>query len=228
MSAKQPGRGSTHQTSVLLVDDHPIVRQGLAELIEQEPDLSVCGEAENASEALQMIAALQPDIAIVDISLQGTSGIELIKDVKARYPHLPMLVLSMHDETLYAERVLRAGARGYVMKEEATEKLMAAIHKVLSGQIHLSEKMATRLLSKLIDGTYESSGSPMERLSDRELQVFESIGLGLGTREIAEKLHISVKTIDSHREHIKAKLKLTGSTELVQHAIQWVQFERSG
>lgn len=227
MTTGQHGTHASRTTRVLLVDDHPIVRRGLAELINHEPDLSVCGEAQNAQEALDALAALEPDLAIVDVSLQETSGIELIKDIKIRYPEMLMLALSMHDETLYAERVLRAGARGYVMKEEAAEKLMTAIRKVLSGQIYLSEKMAARALSKFVHGARDTDGSPLGRLSDRELQVFELIGRGRGTRQIAETLHLSVKTIESHREHIKEKLKLTTSAELVQHAIQWVQFEGS-
>lgn len=211
---------------VLLVEDHPIVRQGLTELIEQEPDLSVCGVAASVPEALQAIAAEQPDIALVDLSLQDTSGIELIKDIKARQPQLPVLVLSMHDETLYAERALRAGARGYIMKEEATERVMTAIRKVLSGEIYLSERMSARLVSKLVDGPPTTGGAPVERLSDRELQVFEMIGRGIGTRQIAEALHISVKTIETHRERIKTKMRLANNSELVQHAMQWTSFER--
>ncbi len=225
MTKSQNEPDLSNKAKVLLVDDHPIVRQGLAELIGQEADLSVCCEAQDASEALQAIAASKPDIALVDVSLQGTGGIELIKMIKASYPHVPVLVLSMHDETLYAERALRAGARGYVMKEEATERLLMAVRKVLSGQIYLSERMAGRLLSKFVDGAPEGGRSPMERLSDRELEIFEFIGHGLSTRRIAEKLHLSVKTIESHREHIKEKLKLTGSQELMRHAMQWVQFE---
>lgn len=227
MTTPQHDAHASCTTRVLLVDDHPVVRRGLAELIDQEPGFSVCGEAQNAQEALDAVAGLQPNLAIVDVSLQGTSGIELIKDLKIRYPDMLVLVLSMHDETLYAERVLRAGARGYVMKEAATEKLMTAIRKVLSGQIYLSEKMAARALSKFVRGARDADGSPLERLSDRELQVFELIGRGRSTRQIAETLHLSVKTIESHREHIKEKLRLTTATELVQHAIQWVQFEGS-
>jgi len=225
MTTAQKNTDSIRQARVLLVDDHPIVRQGLAELIEQESDMSICGQSQSAAEALQAVEDLQPDISIVDVSLQGISGIELIKDIKAQYPCLPVLVLSMHDETLYAERVLRAGARGYVMKEEATEKVMTAIREVLAGRLYLSERMSSRLLSKFVDGAPEVGGSPIERLTDRELQVFELIGQGLGTRKIAETLHLSIKTIESHREHIKTKLKLTDSTELVRHAVQWVQSE---
>jgi DNA-binding NarL/FixJ family response regulator len=177
-------------------------------------------------EALQAIAAEQPDIAIVDLSLHDTSGLELIKDLKANGPQTPVLVLSMYDETLYAERALRAGARGYIMKEEATERVMTAIRKVLSGEVYLSEKMSARLVSKFVDGPASADSSPVERLSDRELQVFELIGRGSGTRQIAETLHLSVKTIETHREHIKAKLRLANNSELVQHAIQWMNFEQ--
>ena len=227
MAKRQQGADSSRRGRILLVDDHPIVRQGLAELIQQEPDLSVCGQASNAPEALEVIAASRPDIAIVDLSLQDTSGIELLKDIKIGHPSLPVLVLSMHDETFYAERTLRAGARGYVMKEKATEKLMIAIRTVLAGRIYLSERMSARLLSQFVDGPPEGGGSPIDRLSDRELQVFELIGRGLGTRQIAQSLHLSVKTIESHRENIKGKLQLTSATELLQHAIHWVEFEKS-
>jgi len=211
---------------VLVVEDHPIVRQGLTELIEHEPDLRVCGAASSGSEALEAVSASQPDIALVDLTLQDTSGLELVKDLKARFPQLPVLVLSMHDETLYAERVLRAGARGYIMKEEATERVMTALRKVLSGEVYLSEKMSARLLSNIVDGPTPSASSPVARLSDRELQVFELIGRGMGTRQIADSLHLSIKTIETHKEHIKSKLLLSNSTELMQHAIQWVNLER--
>lgn len=228
MTAERKKTDSNARVKILLVDDHPIVRQGLAELIEQEEDLAICGEAQSGFEALQAIAATKPDLAMVDISLQGTNGLELIKQIKAGHSDVPVLVLSMHDETLYAERALRAGARGYVMKEEATARLITAIRRVLNGEIYLSEKMSARLLSRFVDGAPQTGGSAMERLSDRELEVFELIGRGLGTRRIAEDLHLSVKTIESHREHIKEKLKLDSSQELMRHAMQWVQFERTG
>lgn len=226
MPAKEERSASSQLRRVLLVEDHPIVRQGLTELIDQEADLSVCAVAESVPEALQAIAAEHPDIAVVDLSLHDTSGLELIKDIKAQGSPTPILVLSMHDETLYAERALRAGARGYIMKEEATERVMTAIRKVLSGEVYLSERMSARLLSKLVDGPATTGSSPVERLSDRELQVFELIGRGTGTRQIAEGLHLSVKTIETHREHIKTKMGLANNSELVQHAIQWVNFER--
>ncbi len=204
---------------IMIVDDHPIMREGLAQLINHEKDLGICGQFEEATKAFEGIATLKPDIAIVDISLKGSSGIELLKNIKVHYPKLLVLVLSMHDESLYAERVLRAGASGYIMKQEATERVLVALRKVLNGEIYLSEKMSTKLMHQLVGGRV-SSGSLMERLSDRELEVFGLIGQGRGTREIAEQLHLSVKTIESHRAHIKEKLNLKNATELVHRAIQ--------
>jgi DNA-binding NarL/FixJ family response regulator len=220
---------ATAKRKIILVDDHPIVRQGLTQLIDAEDDLHVVGEAETPVEALKVIDQVQPDIALVDISLKEASGIELVKDIKIRHPSLPVLVLSMHDESFYAERVLRAGARGYVTKEEATEKVLTAIRRVLTGEIYVSDKMASKMLSKMVDGRPGTEGSfSLERLTDRELEVFELIGQGLGTGQIAKKLHLSVKTIESHRENIKRKLKLRNAAELLQHAIQWVQVEKAG
>lgn len=216
-------QAKTKAKKVFLVDDHPIVRQGMAQLIEQESDLFVCGEAEDAPQALQGIEKNQPDVVLVDISLKSTSGVDLIKDLKIRHPRLPVLVLSMHDESFYAERVLRAGARGYVTKEEATEKVLTAIRQVLRGEVYLSDRMAARMLSKLVNGSGERGTSPTDRLTDRELQIFECIGRGLGTREVAQRMHLSVKTIESHRANIKRKLNLDNATQLLQHAIQWVQ-----
>lgn len=216
-------QAKTKAKKVFLVDDHPIVRQGMAQLIEQESDLFVCGEAEDAPQALQGIEKHQPDVVLVDISLKSTSGVDLIKDLKIRHPRLPVLVLSMHDESFYAERVLRAGARGYVTKEEATEKVLTAIRQVLRGEVYLSDRMAARMLSKLVNGSGERGTSPTDRLTDRELQIFECIGRGLGTREVAQRMHLSVKTIESHRANIKRKLNLDNATQLLQHAIQWVQ-----
>lgn len=215
-------------TRILVVDDHPVVRQGLALLIEQEPDMAYVGDAESASDALKAIEETKPDIAVVDISLKDSSGIELIKDIRVRYPDLQVLVLSMHDESFYAERVLRAGARGYVTKDEATEKVIVAIRRILTGEIYLSEKMSSKMLCKLVENRTGTAGLSVECLSDRELQVFELIGQGMGTRNIAEALHLSTKTIESHRERIKKKLKLDNASELLQHAIQWVQVERGG
>lgn len=213
---------------IAIIDDHPIVRQGLAELIDCQDDLTVCAEAEDAPEALKVIKKTNPDLAVIDISLKDSNGIELIRDLKIQKPLLPVLVLSMHDESFYAERVLRAGARGYVTKAEASETVIAAIRAVLAGEVYLSRKMASKMLSKFVDGSTEAEAMPIRQLGDRELQVFELIGRGLTTRDIAKKLHVSVKTVDSHRDRIKGKLKLQNATELLQHAIQWVQVEHAG
>ncbi len=219
---KQRSETSESKTKIVIVDDHPIVRQGLAELINHEDDLVVCGQAEEAPEAMGVIKAIKPDMVIVDILLKETSGMELIKDIKARYPNLAILALSMHDESLYAERALRAGAKGYIMKAEATEKVIGAIRKILGGDIYLSEPMAAKLIHKLVGGRTEVGASAIDRLSDRELEVFRLIGQGYGTRQIAEKLHLSVKTIETYRVHIKEKLNLSDAAELLQYAIQWV------
>lgn len=207
---------------VLIVDDHPIVRQGLAQLIDQEHDLHVCGQAEDAHAAMKAIRELSPDLAVVDISLKDTSGIELIKNIKVQHPGLPVLMLSMHDEEIYAERALRAGARGYVMKQEATERVVIAIRRVLAGEMYVSEGMAAKMVSKLVASSTQTGGSPVDRLSDRELEVFRLIGTGYGTREMAEKLHLSVKTIETYRAHIKEKLDLIDANELLRTAINWV------
>ena len=211
---------------ILLVDDHPIVRQGIRILLNREADLSVCGEAESAFEALQAIESTQPDAAIVDLSLKESSGLELIKDIRIRCPKLPVLVLSMRDECFYAERVLRAGARGYITKEEGTEKVVDGLRKVLAGEIYLSEKLAAGVMRKMVTGQTGSPENLIDTLTDRELEVLELIGAGLTTRVVAEKLHLSVKTIDSHREHIKEKLRIDNAAELLKHAIQWHQCQR--
>jgi DNA-binding NarL/FixJ family response regulator len=208
---------------IFIVDDHPIVRRGLIQLINQEADLVVCGEAEEARKALQLLKASKPDLVLVDISLQGVDGIELIKLIRVRYENLPVLVISMHDESLFAERALRAGARGYIMKQEAIEKMKEAIRRVLRGDLYVSQRIGTKMLEKFIDGKAEKNESPMEILSDRELEVFQLIGRGFGTRQIAEELHVSVKTVESYRAHIKEKLKLENGTALLKHAIQWME-----
>lgn len=210
------------KSKVLIVDDHPIVRQGLSELINHEKDLTVCGQAEDAQQAMAAIRSAKPDVVVVDISLKEKNGIELMKDIKAQYPNMPVLVLSMHDESLYAERALRAGARGYIMKQEATEKVVTGIRTVLSGQVYVSDKMAAKMVYKLVGGGATAGASPVESLSDRELEVFNLIGHGLGTRQIAEKLYLSIKTIETYRAHIKEKLNLVSAGELLQYAIQWV------
>lgn len=210
---------------ILLVEDHPIVRRGLAQVLEQEVDLEVCGEAEEAGRALDLIESLSPDLVIVDISLPGVDGIDLIKQTRAKGIEVPMLVLSMHEEAIYAERVIRAGGQGYVMKQEATEQLIGAIRKVMRGDLHLSDRISSRIVGRLAGGIKAQGGSPVDVLSDRELQVFRLIGQGHGTREIAQAFQLSVKTIESHREHIKHKLNLKNSRELVLHAIEWTKRE---
>ena len=210
---------------VLLVDDHPILRAGLGKLINQEADMMVCGEAEDAPKAFDAVGTLLPDVAVVDISLKGSNGIELIKNLKARYPNLPVLVLSMHDESLYAERALRAGSLGYIMKEEAIEQVLVAIRKVLQGEIFLSEKMKSKMLQQMAGGRAKMASSPIEKLTDRELEVFRLIGAGHSTRQIAGELHLSVRTVEAYREYIKSKLNLKNATELVQHAFHWVHHE---
>lgn len=205
---------------VLLVDDHPILRQGLAQLLNQEKDITICGQFEEAGKALDACGQLKPDAAIVDISLKGSSGIELLKNIKVQYPRLLVLVLSMHDESLYAERALRAGASGYIMKQEPPEQVLVALRKVLGGEIYLSQAMNSKLMHQLVSGRPTETGSLIERLSDRELEIFGLIGQGRGTRQIAEQLHLSVKTVESHRAHIKEKLNLKNATELVHRAIQ--------
>ena len=212
---------SQDKAKIIIVDDHPIIRQGLAELINHEKDLVVCGEAEDAPEAMDAIKKLNPDLIIVDISLKKKNGVELIKDIKSQYPDLPILTLSMHDESLYAERALRAGAKGYVMKAEATEKVISAIHKILNGQLYVSSKIAEKMMYKLVGGRPTFGGSTLDNLSDRELEVFLLIGQGHGTSQIAEKLFLSIKTIETYRAHIKEKLNLTNGAELLQYAIQW-------
>ena len=213
---------------VFIVDDHPIVRQGLAQLLNQEQDLTVCGEAEDAQHALEAIAALQPDLVLVDLSLKGGSGLELIRTLKARQSALPVLVVSMHDESLYVERVLRAGARGYIMKQEATDTMMHAIRRVLRGEIYVSDKMMTKILGRFLFDVPSRACSALERLSNRELEVFRLIGEGHSTRHIAGVLHVSIKTVESHRAHIKEKFQLQDTVELVRYAMQWVDNGRLG
>jgi DNA-binding NarL/FixJ family response regulator len=211
---------------VFVVDDHPIVRQGLALLINRELDLTVCGEAENAQTAAQAVAAAKPDIVIVDISLNGPDGLDLLKDLRMKYPELPVLILSMHDESVYAERALRAGAQGYIMKQEATEKVLVALRRILCGEIYVSERIANRMLQRYIGNRGAGRPSSIADLTDRELEVFRLIGEGHSTRQIAEELHISVKTVESYQAHIKEKLSLRSARELVQHAIQWSSSEK--
>ncbi len=206
--------------TVFVVDDHPLLRQGLALLINREQDLAVCGEAEEAQAAMMAIAGKQPDILIADISLNGPDGLDLLKSLRTLYPDLPVLILSMHDESIYAERALRARANGYIMKQEATEKVLVAVRRILGGDIYLSDRMANKLLHQYISGVSADMKSQLSALSDRELEVFRLIGEGRGTRQIAEKLHLSIKTVETYQAHIKEKLSLRSGRELVQHAIQ--------
>jgi DNA-binding NarL/FixJ family response regulator len=211
---------------VFLVDDHPIVRRGFQLLLSLEPDLMVCGEADNGPAALQKILALKPDVAIVDLSLKGSNGLELIKQLRAQSLKLKLLVFSMRDEGIYAERALRAGADGYITKEEGTEKAIQAIRLLMQGKRYLSDKVAEKMMDTLV-GKGSGAEGAVESLSDRELEVLELIGAGLGSREIAEKLHLSIKTIESHREHMKTKLGLTRAPELVSYAFNWFHGEKA-
>ena len=208
---------------ILLVDDHPFMRAGLAQLIDRQADLTVCGEAGNPSEALEPCARLRPDLVLTDLTMPGRSGLEFVKDLRAAQPDATVLVISMHDEAVYAERSLRAGARGYIMKEAGGENLLAAIRQVLRGGIYVSSAMSARILEGLSGGKPRGSNSPIEKLSDREFEVFQLIGQGKSTRDIAEQLHLSPKTVDVHRSHIKEKLELKDVTALIRHAVRWVE-----
>ena len=204
------------------------MREGLAQLIGQDPGLEVCGEAGDAHEALEKIAALKPDLVLTDITLPGKSGLELIKDVQARHAGALVLVLSMHDETLYAERVLRAGGRGYIMKEQGGKEIAQAIRQVLDGHIYVSEKMSAKILESFSSHGANAAASPVEKLTDREFEVFQLIGRGLGTRPMAEKLHLSPRTIEVHRANIKAKLNLNSMAELICYAVRWTESQNLG
>jgi len=222
----KPQTPATGKRRILVVDDHPIVRQGLTLMINREPDLVVCGEAEEAKGALQVLASTHPDVLIVDISLNGPDGLDLLKSIRTTDAALPVLILSMHDESIYAERALRAGANGYIMKQEATEKVLVAVRRILNGEIYVSDRIANKMLKHYITGSGTLRNSTINDLSDRELEVFRLIGEGHGTRQIAEELHLSVKTVESYQAHIKDKLCLRSSRELMQHAIQWSMNEK--
>ncbi len=223
MSSKARAGKARTRIRILVVDDHPMMRQGLAALINNEKDLAVCGEAESAAQAMDAIAATRPDLVIADITMPDKSGLELIKDALAVHPGLRVLVVSMHDESLYAERVLRAGGRGYIMKQEGGKRLMEGIRQVLAGQIYVSEKMSKRILEIFSGQRNSSGGSPVEKLTDREFEVFQLIGEGKGTREIADKLHLSVKTVEVHRLHIKEKLEIQTAAGLIRFAVRWME-----
>lgn len=224
MTDKTPPTIETTKKRILLVDDHPMVRDCLAHLINQQADLAVVGEAESAVQALQTLETTVMDLAIVDLSLKGSHGIELIKDIAARFPAVPVLVLSMHDESLFAERILRAGARGYITKQEATEKVMVAIRRVLNGEIYLSDQISSKLLQKLTKNQAPTgSGTPLDVLSDREIEVYELIGKGQSTRQIAETMNLDIKTVETYRARLKDKLSLKDTVTLIQSATHWVQ-----
>jgi len=221
MTVKRQAKGPAKK-KIFIVDDHPMMREGLAQLIAHESDLVVCGEADDAAQALEQIEKLRPDLALVDITLRSTNGLELIKDLRIRVPALSILVISMHDESLYAERVLRAGGRGYVMKQEGGKKLMEAIRHVLSGKTYVSEKISAKILD-VFSGRPTEGSSPVENLTDREFEVFQLIAAGLSTKEIAGKLHISAKTVEVHRVNIKQKLNVETAPELIRFAVRWVE-----
>lgn len=219
----QPSQVKDSRTRVLLVDDHAVVRYGIAQLINHERDLVVCGEEEEAGNALAAIGRLKPNLVIADISLKESSGLELMRNIKAQYEKLPVLVVSGHDESVYAEIAFRAGALGYLMKDEALGKIVTAIRRVLGGNIYVSETLGTKMLQQQVRGKPNLQQSPVEGLSDRELEVFEMIGKWKKTGEIALELHLSIKTIEYYREQIKRKLNLGNSAELTQRATAWVQ-----
>jgi DNA-binding NarL/FixJ family response regulator len=217
-TGKRPGS----DWRVLVVDDHPLVRKGLVDLLGEEPGFLPCGEAADAEQTLALVEANPPDIVLLDLSLEGSSGLELIKQLRARFPEVQVLVFSMHDEMLYAERSLQAGASGYVEKHTSTDELIEALRSVAQGKIHVSEEMTERLLQQRLASKLEVGTPVAEKLSDRELEVFELLGRGRTTREIAEDLNISVKTVERHCENIKERLQLANRTQLLQHAVHWL------
>ena len=210
-------------TRIYIVDDHPLVRQGLSQVINNETDMEICGEAEDAPQAMKGVGPANPDVIIVDISLRGNNGLELIKNLKAIHENIRILVFSMHDESIYAQRALRAGAKAFVMKKESPTKVVEAIRRIITGEIYVSPSVADQVLHQIVNGPNNAtSTSPIDRLTDRELEVVQLIGRGLSSREVAESLNLSVKTIESHRAHVKEKLSLRNATELVQFSVQWV------
>jgi DNA-binding NarL/FixJ family response regulator len=224
MNTKPQTKRAAKKT-IFIVDDHPMMRDGLVQLIGKEPDLAVCGEAEDGAEALQQIEKLAPDLAIVDITLRSSNGLELIKDLQMRAPQTAVLVISMHDESLYAERVLRAGGRGYVMKQEGGKKLMEAIRQVLNGQAYISAKISARIVDAF-SGRRSGNLSPVQTLTDREFEVFQLIGGGLSTKEMGTRLNVSAKTVEVHRVNIKQKLNIGTAPELIRFAVRWVESQK--
>jgi DNA-binding NarL/FixJ family response regulator len=226
-SLVDPSPTATEATRILIVDDHPVLRRGMATLISQQDDFQICAEADNAQHGLEAMRRHHPHIALVDITLPGTDGLELIKLMLAEQPKLRILVVSMHDESLYALRSLRAGAKGYLMKSEALEQIVTALRKLLAGDIYVTPRFSERLVFKAIQSLEGGMGSPVDRLSDRELEVLRLLGKGLGTRDIARTLHLSVKTIETHRAHIKEKLGFKEAAEMICFAIDWAVHEET-
>jgi DNA-binding NarL/FixJ family response regulator len=226
MSIAKSGNNPKSRKRILIVDDHPIVREGLVQQFNREPDLMVCAEASHATQALAAVVEHQPDLVLVDINLPGRGGLELIRDIRALRPRLPMLVLSMHDEAVFAERVLRAGGRGYLSKEAAGDQLLKAVRRVLAGEIYVSHTVSTRLLDSLSGNPSARTVSPVEQLTDRELEVFTLIGQARETKDIARRLNVSGKTVEAHRAAIKRKLRLKTGPELTRHAVLWVEATR--
>ena len=220
---KSPESPAARVHRIFLVDDHPMVREHLAALLEREPDLKVCGEADDAPTALRRITETKPDLVLLDLTLKNSLGLELLKDLRAQLPDLPVLVLSMHDEMIYAERVLQAGGRGYITKQEATTRILVAVRQVLAGEVYLGAEVAGRILQRLAGGGAKGPQSPAEALTDRELEVFRMIGQGLSTRRIAEDLRLGIKTVETYKARIREKLGLTDGSEVLQHAIRWLQ-----
>ncbi len=218
---------TTVRCRIILVEDHPLIRQGMKVLFGRHAHFEICGEADSAPEALALVAKLSPDVAIVDVTLKSANGIELTKNIRALAPGTQVLVVSMHEENVYAERALRAGAMGYLMKDEAVDKIITAIERILQGEVYVSDRIKGRMLKRFVHQQNETLISPIDLLSDREMEVFRLIGTGYGTREIANLLNLSVKTIDSYREHMKKKLTLANSSDLIRYAIQWLKSESS-
>ena len=229
MASRLNAQTAKKRTRILIIDDHPVIRKGIAALFDQEPDLEICGEADDEKSAKKAISRSRPDLALLDLSLKGSGDLSLLKDLHIQHPQLPIIVLSMHDETLYAERAIRAGARAYIMKSDASENILQAIRKVLGGEIYLSQRMASLFLEKMAGtgNSFKTSapGSALSVLSDRELEVFRLFGEGLSTRKTAEQLHLSVKTVETHRSHIKTKLGIETATELARKAVLWANDE---
>ncbi len=213
------------KTKILIVDDHPMMREGLGHLIANEPDLTICGEAEESTQAMRQIEEFRPDLVLSDLTLPGKSGLEMIKDIQTQYPEIKVLVISMHDEELYTERVLKAGARGYVMKQEGGKRILEGIRTVLRGEIFVSAKMSSKLLQMISGGTNRGKDNPLKNLTDREFEIFNLIGAGLSTAEISTKINISVKTVEVHRANVKAKLGLRSAAELLRYSVRWTEIQ---